>query len=256
MKAFLFKHPWLAGGLALIFLLAGASKLGHSERTFAGIQQYGLFAANPAYAIAEALPWIEIGLGVSLLVPRLRFAALGGAGLLQLLFFIGLVQAVLRGREIVCVCFGPALGGAVELFLQETLLLGLTLLAGWREWKFRTNELESLLAFRQHRGVKFPGVAFVLGFLLANSLQAGLVDSLDSKELRTLERGEPVLVTEEVKGFPWPRIAVYRMVDSTPEEAMAVFFDYNSAREFIPNVKKSEISKDLNACSQEVAYAV
>ena len=51
-------------------------------------------------------------------------------------------------------------------------------------------------------------------------------------------------------------IKVYRLVDASPEQVAAVFFDYESAKSFVPNVIKSEISNRLSACTIEVDYGL
>lgn len=104
--------------------------------------------------------------------------------------------------------------------------------------------------------MKLPGITLFLTLVVAHPVLAGLAESLGSKELAALQRGEQVMITEEVKDMPWPRVSVYQIVNASPEEAMAVFFDYNNACKFIPNVKSSEISRQINSCSQEVKYSV
>jgi len=110
--------------------------------------------------------------------------------------------------------------------------------------------------FGKNLPVNLSGSTMLLSLFLPIAAWAGLTDSLDEKQLGALQRGEQVTINENVEGMPWPRISVYRMVNASPEEAMAVFFDYNRACDFIPNVKKSEISKRINAASQEVLYSV
>lgn len=124
-----FNSPaWLLG---LIFLVAGFSKLGQSELVFAGVMQYELVQANTAFQIADALPWIEIVLGIALFVPKLQPFALIAAAALQSLFLLALIQAAWRGLEIVCICFGTKTMGTSMLFVQEIFLLALTALAIW-----------------------------------------------------------------------------------------------------------------------------
>ena len=41
-------------------------------------------------------------------------------------------------------------------------------------------------------------------------------------------------MTEDIAGKPWPRIKVYRLINATPEQVAAVFFDYESAKTFVP----------------------
>jgi hypothetical protein len=68
--------------------------------------------------------------------------------------------------------------------------------------------------------------------------------------------GSQVIITENVEGKPWPRIKVYRLVDASPEQVTAVFFDYESAKSFVPNVIKSQISNRLSACTMDVDYGL
>lgn len=104
--------------------------------------------------------------------------------------------------------------------------------------------------------MKLPGIALFLVVAASAPCLASLADSLNSKELNQIKEGQQIMITEDVKDKPWPRVSVYQVVNASPEEVMAVFFDYNNACNFIPNVKKSEISKQINACSQEVTYSV
>jgi len=127
-------HSWPAILLGGIFVISGAAKAPQPELTFAGIQQYQLLDANAAYFLAEWLPWLEIALGGLLWIPFTRKIGLGMAGALQLIFLAALAQAVFRGLEIVCVCFGTPLGRTGGLFLQEAVLLVLTAWAIRREW--------------------------------------------------------------------------------------------------------------------------
>ena len=87
-------------------------------------------------------------------------------------------------------------------------------------------------------------------------LGAAMVDQLSVQDVKTLQTGRQVVQTEKVEGLPWPRFSIYQVVKAKPEEAIAVFFDYNNARDFIPNVKLSEISRQISASSQEVSYSV
>lgn len=75
-------------------------------------------------------------------------------------------------------------------------------------------------------------------------------------QLREAEAGKQVIEFEEVDGVPWPRITVYQVVDASPEEVAAVFFDYGAAKTFIPNVLKSDVSKVVSPCVVEVDYGI
>lgn len=104
--------------------------------------------------------------------------------------------------------------------------------------------------------VRTLGILLAAGLASTGILPAGLTDGLNAKNLEALKNGQQVVLTETVEGFPWPRYAIYKLVNSKPEEAIAVFCDYNNAREFIPNVKLSKISKQIGPRTQEVSYSV
>jgi len=85
---------------------------------------------------------------------------------------------------------------------------------------------------------------------------AGIRTELTSTQLNDLERGQQVVVKEEVEGRPWPRLRIYQKVAATPEEVLAVFCDYAQATTFVPDVIKSEISRMISPCVLEVDYQI
>ena len=100
-------------------------------------------------------------------------------------------------------------------------------------------------------------ILFSLCLTYAPELAAdSLLSELSSTQKFQVEDGSQVVITENIEGKPWPRIKVYRLVDASPEQVTAVFFDYESAKSFVPNVIKSEISNRLSACTMEVDYGL
>jgi hypothetical protein len=99
----------------------------------------------------------------------------------------------------------------------------------------------------------FPCLAF---FFFCSLLpgQAGLLDGLTAAQKARVEAGEIVYVPQTVAQMPWPRAVVYRFVAASPKEVMAVFTNYNSASEFVPNVVKSSILRTVSPGQQEVRY--
>lgn len=85
---------------------------------------------------------------------------------------------------------------------------------------------------------------------------AEILGELDSTQKETLKKGSQVVVIEDIKGKPWPRVTIYKLVKATPEEVAAVFFDYEDNKSFVPNLLKSEISKRISPQSSEVDYGV
>ena len=94
-------------------------------------------------------------------------------------------------------------------------------------------------------------------FLLVPSparAQAGA--ELTSEQRQTLERGGQVFRTWSVPSSSWPRACVYERIAATPEEAAAVFADYERHRRYIPGLKKSRISRVIDPATVEVDYTL
>ncbi|MFM8715200.1 MAG: SRPBCC family protein, partial [Spartobacteria bacterium] len=53
-----------------------------------------------------------------------------------------------------------------------------------------------------------------------------------------------------------PRVRNYKKIQATPEQVAVVFFDYNQAKTFIPDVLESRISKKISPGVMEVDYEV
>ena len=65
-----------------------------------------------------------------------------------------------------------------------------------------------------------------------------------------------IFLEQDFSGKPWPRVRIYKRIKATPEEVAAVFFDYDQAKTFIPDVLESKISKKITPSVMEVDYAV
>lgn len=98
-----------------------------------------------------------------------------------------------------------------------------------------------------------PMVAFAMIPAIACADLLGELSTADQAKLRS---GAQVTVTEALDGYPWPRVRVYEKCAGTPREVMAVFCDYNRARNYIPNCLKSEISRKVDAATFEVDYVI
>jgi len=119
----------LLGG---VLILAGVLKAKAPYEAAAAVRAYQVLPNSLASLLGYALPWLEIGTGLLLVlgVAVKKSAWFGGA--LMVLFIVAISQAWARGLSIDCGCFGN--GGAVApgltKYLQEILRdLGLTLCA-------------------------------------------------------------------------------------------------------------------------------
>lgn len=85
---------------------------------------------------------------------------------------------------------------------------------------------------------------------------SGILSDLSADQQAEVRSGEQIVLTQEVKGHAWPRVSIYRTVDASPEQVAAVFFDYATATDYVPNVIKSDISKVVSPCVIEVDYSL
>jgi len=92
--------------------------------------------------------------------------------------------------------------------------------------------------------------------LVVPPASANLLADLSQAQQEVVAKGESVVLEEEIMGKPWPKIRVYKRIKATPEEVAAVFFDYNQAKTYIPDLLESKISKTISPRVLEVDYEV
>ncbi len=125
--------------LAGVWIYAASSKIGKPLTSARAVQAYQIFPFDVAAAIGQALPVIELALGILLLVGLFtRFSAVASAALL-VVFMAGIGSAWARGLQIDCGCFGG--DGSLDFgrqpaYLQEILRdLGFLVVAAWLAWR-------------------------------------------------------------------------------------------------------------------------
>jgi uncharacterized membrane protein YphA (DoxX/SURF4 family) len=129
-------QPWFALVARLVLggvlLAAGLLKYKHLDKSQMAVRAYEILPISIANFLGIVLPFVEIGIGILLILgAAIRISAICG-GLLMIIFIIGISQAWARGLSIDCGCFGG--GGQVEPgatnYLPEILRdSGLALLA-------------------------------------------------------------------------------------------------------------------------------
>ncbi|WP_422771161.1 MauE/DoxX family redox-associated membrane protein [Plantactinospora sp. WMMC1484] len=115
-------RPWLGTaarlGLAAVWLVAGGSKVGDLAASGRAVNAYQLFPYDLAVVIGAALPFVELALGLILLLGLATRLAAGISAALLVIFIAGIVSAWARGLSIDCGCFGS--GGDLAAGQQPT----------------------------------------------------------------------------------------------------------------------------------------
>jgi uncharacterized membrane protein YphA (DoxX/SURF4 family) len=109
-------QPWLTllsrlilGG---VLFAAGALKIGNLQKSAMAVRAYEMLPVELANFLGYALPWIEIGIGLLLIVgASVKICGLLGA-FTMVAFIIAIAQAWARGLSIDCGCFGG--GGTID----------------------------------------------------------------------------------------------------------------------------------------------
>ena len=117
------------GALALILFAAAWHKLSEREVFAGALQAYRLLPAGLASALARVLPSVEIGLGVGVLLPASRQAALLATAALLAVYAGAMTINLVRGRrEIDCGCGGDTHPLSWGLVGRNAVLIGIALL--------------------------------------------------------------------------------------------------------------------------------
>ncbi|MEV4623341.1 MauE/DoxX family redox-associated membrane protein [Asanoa sp. NPDC049573] len=103
-------RPWLGTvvrlGLAAVWLFAGAAKVGDLAGSGRAVNAYQVMPFEVAQVIGAALPFVEITLGLLLLVGLATRVVAALSSALLLVFIAGISSAWARGLSIDCGCFG------------------------------------------------------------------------------------------------------------------------------------------------------
>lgn len=127
--------------LAGVLLVAGILKAIDPAGSVAAVRAYQLVPSPLASPIGWGLPFVEIGLGLLLLVGlHARAAAICTAALLAILL-AAVISVAARGLSIDCGCFGgggPVAAGETRYAAEIIRDIGLLLLSAWLVWRPRT----------------------------------------------------------------------------------------------------------------------
>lgn len=120
--------------LGSVMLVAGALKVTDPETAAQAVRAYELLPSSLVEPVGWGLPFLEIAIGLLLIIGFGVRASAAAAGVFMVVFIAAVSSAWARGLSIDCGCFGG--GGQVApgqtKYLQEILRdAGLLVLAGW-----------------------------------------------------------------------------------------------------------------------------
>ena len=122
--------------LGSVWLYAAWTKLHESWRLFAmSVDGYHVLPEWAVPLVARGLPWIELAIGLLLIIGLgLRYVSLAGAALLAV-FFSAMVIAQAHGLTIDCGCFGPGDQLSGWTLLRDGALLAAAIGLAFLCWK-------------------------------------------------------------------------------------------------------------------------
>lgn len=119
--------------LGALFVYAGVAKLADVAGFAVDIANYRVLPPRLVAPLAAALPGVEIAAGVCLLAGRwTRAAALVAGGMLAV-FSVAVAQALARGINLECGCFGASRDPVTTATLaRDIVLLAMAAVVAWR----------------------------------------------------------------------------------------------------------------------------
>jgi putative oxidoreductase len=140
---------WVCG---IVLLISGVGHLGNPYFFLSAVLHYDLAKGSGAVIVAATIPFVEIGLGGTLLVGACTGAALIATSVLMVVFTCAQAISLARGLEITCGCFGIHASEVIgPVSFARTIGLMVLATAGtaavnWRQGGSQTNNAESIVS--------------------------------------------------------------------------------------------------------------
>jgi len=95
----------------------------------------------------------------------------------------------------------------------------------------------------------------IVAFLfMARCIFANPLMDLNSNEIKQIESGQYVFKNQEIKGQAWPKITVFKSIDATSLESVAVFYALEHQPSYIPNLIKAKVVHQRVPTEADVEY--
>ncbi|CAA6676592.1 MULTISPECIES: MauE/DoxX family redox-associated membrane protein [unclassified Lentimonas] len=118
--------------LAGVFVMAALPKIQDPVAFAVSVAAFRVIDSDLSLWVALFLPWLELVLGLGILMPAIRRTSSALIGVLLFVFIVLHSSAWVRGLDISCGCFGAETGEIATdyrwLILRNALLLGAALL--------------------------------------------------------------------------------------------------------------------------------
>jgi uncharacterized membrane protein YphA (DoxX/SURF4 family) len=132
-------QPWLGTVARLVvggvWIVAGALKVGNLTASGRAVAAYRLLPFDAAMFVGAVLPFLEIALGLLLVLGLATRVAAIGSGLLFAVYIVAIASVWIRGLRIDCGCFGTGgdlTGDQRPQYAVETIRdIALLLVAGF-----------------------------------------------------------------------------------------------------------------------------
>ena len=96
-------------------------------------------------------------------------------------------------------------------------------------------------------------LAAMLG-MMSQALAAQQSETLTSAEWTAVAQGDVVLHRWPVANGPWPHLRLYRFIDASPEQSVAMFADYEHQTAYNADLKQATAGRRLDSARTEVFY--
>jgi uncharacterized membrane protein YphA (DoxX/SURF4 family) len=134
--------PWLSTAarlvLGVVWIVAGTSKISDLAASGRSVAAYRIFSFDVSRFVGAVLPFLEIALGLLLLLGLATRLAATASAVLLVIFIAGIASVWARGLRIDCGCFGNGGDLAANVrpaYFTETVRdIGLLLVAGFLAW--------------------------------------------------------------------------------------------------------------------------
>lgn len=94
----------------------------------------------------------------------------------------------------------------------------------------------------------------LITFLILTTLTARASETLSQGEIDQLAKGQMVTKVEWKEGYIWPEVTVYNLLKHSPKQNLDVFLDFESHKNYIPDMLESKVVKRVSQNQLQVYF--